>query len=149
VIACHSQVMETVRPLISGYHRDFQETKRPLMTGLEITQGALQVCGLGISKLAVDEERCVAAFTSEVFATDRALDMVKAGIPFRDAYKQVALSLEKTAMEDPRENIRKKVHLGATGNLGLDLARSRLTGELDWMHKARAAWAPAIAKLLK
>ena len=47
VIACHLQVMEIIRPLISGYHRDFQETKRPLMTGMEITQAALQVCGLG------------------------------------------------------------------------------------------------------
>ena len=149
VIACHLQVMEIVRPLISGYHRDFQETKRPLMTGVEITQAALQVCGLGLSKLTVDEKRCVAAFTPEVFATDRVLDMVKGGAPFRDAYQQVARSLEKTVMEDPRANIRKKTHLGATGNLGLDLARKRLDDERGWLNQARAAWVPAIEKLLK
>jgi argininosuccinate lyase len=119
------------------------------MTGMEITRASLQVCGLGLSKLSVDEQRCTAAFTPDVFATDRVLHLVRGGVPFRDAYQQVARSLEKTAMEDPRANIRKKTHLGATGNLGLDLARKRLADERNWLNRARAAWTPTIEKLLR
>ncbi len=147
VQACLSQVNEIVRPLISGYHRDFQETKRPLMTGVETTLAALQVCALGVSKLTCDEPRCIAAFSKDVFATDRVLDMVKQGIPFRDAYKQVAVSLDSTPMEDPVENIRSKKHLGATGNLGLDLDRRRLAQERAWSQSTRKTWTTALAKL--
>lgn len=148
VQACLLQVNEIVRPLISGYHRDFQETKRPLMTGVETTLAALQVCALGVSKLTCDRERCIAAFSKDVFATDRVLDLVKEGVPFRDAYRQVALSLESTPMEDPVENIRKKKHIGATGNLGLGMDRRRLARERAWDKSARAVWTKALAKLL-
>jgi argininosuccinate lyase len=148
LLGCYVQVMEQVRPLISGYHRDFQETKRPLMTGFQITEQALRVCGLGVSRLGVDRERCIAAFTPEVFATDRVLRMVGEGTPFRDAYKQVALSIEKTEMEDPVENIRKKTHLGATGNLGLDCARRRAASARSWSEESRNTWEEAISALL-
>jgi argininosuccinate lyase len=149
VLAAHAQVTEIIRPLISGYHRDFQETKRPLMSGIETTQAALQVCALGVSKLTCDREKCVAAFSKDVFATDRVLDIVKSGVPFRDAYKQVALSLEQTGMEDPRANIRKKTHVGATGNLGLALARRRMAAERRWSKQARKLWTAAIERLLR
>ena len=69
------QVLETVRPLISGYHRDFQDTKRPLMTGMDVTLSALRVNALTVARVEVDEERCVASFTPEVFATDRVMDL--------------------------------------------------------------------------
>ena len=148
VVANLMQVLDITRPLISGYHRDFQETKKPLMTGLEITDSALRVCSLGMGKVEVDAERCVEAFTPEVFATDRVLEMVKEGKPFRDAYRDVAQSLDQTEMEDPRENISKKTHMGATGNLGLDLAQKRLAEERAWAKGARDLWTRAIRTLL-
>ena len=149
VVAALQQVLEIVRPLISGYHRDFQETKKPLMTGLEITDSALRVCALVMGRVEVDGEQCVKAFTPEVFATDRVLEMVKEGKPFRDAYRDVADSLDKTDMEDPRQNIKKKTHLGATGNLGLDMARERLAAERGWAQDARNLWTTAIETLVK
>jgi len=141
------QVLDLTRPLISGYHRDFQETKRPLMTGFDITLGALNVCGLCVGGLKVNAEQCMKAFTSEVFATDRVLELVKQGKAFRDAYREVAQSLADAPMEDPVENIRKKTHLGATGNLGLDLARKRIEKERAWCADARSVWSEAIDKL--
>ena len=142
------QVLEIIRPLISGYHRDFQETKKPLMSGVETTLAALKVCGVCLPGVKVNAERCAQAFTKEVFATDRVLALVTEGKAFRDAYREVAGSIESTPMEDPVENIRKKTHLGATGNLGLDLSRSRLAEERAWSAQARAAWSEAIGKLL-
>jgi argininosuccinate lyase len=148
VLACHVQVMDLVRPLISGYHQDFQETKRPLMSGFEITSQALRVCGLGMSRLDVDRDRCIASFTADVFATDRVLQLVRQGIPFRDAYKQVALSPGETEMEDPVENIRGKTHIGATGNLGLDYVRRRMEAARKWSEESRRTWEEAISRLL-
>ena len=147
VIGCLVQVLEIARPLISGYHRDFQETKKPLMAGVEIAHSALRVCALTMGKLVVHEKRCIEAFTPEVFSTDRVLELVKKGKPFRDAYREVAKTLDATKMEDPRQNILGKKHLGATGNLGLDLAAKRVADERDWARKARETWTSAIEQL--
>ncbi len=141
-------VLELVRPLISGYHRDFQDTKKPLMAGIDITLAALRVNAVTMAKVVVDAEQCVAAFTPEVFATDRVLGMVKNGMPFRDAYREVAKSLDATEMEDPRANILAKTHLGATGNLGLDLARKRCTQATRWSSDARDVWEKAIETMM-
>ncbi len=141
------QVMEITRPLISGYHRDFQETKKPFMHGVETTLAALQVCALCMKGVRVNTEQCIASFSSEVFATDRVLELVKEGVPFRDAYRQVAKALEDTPMEDPAENIRKKSHLGATGNLALDAVRSNIEQERLASAAAREKWTSAIERL--
>lgn len=141
------QVLEIIRPLISGYHRDFQETKKPLMSGVETTLAALKVCAVCLPGVKVNAEQCAAAFTRELFATDRVLALVKEGMAFRDAYREVAQSLDSTPMEDPVENIKKKTHVGATGNLGLELARKCLEDERAWSAQARAVWSDAIEKL--
>ena len=148
VQACLFQTLEITRPLISGYHRDFQETKKPLMTGIEVTHAALQVNALTIANLEVDAEQCAKAFTKEVFATDRVLELVKKGMPFRDAYREVGKTLDATPMEDPVANIKKKTHLGATGNLALEKARDPLAAERKWTHEARESWTTAIARML-
>ena len=148
VIGCLVQTLEITRPLISGYHRDFQETKKPLITGIEITHAALKVNSLTVAKIEVDAEQCAEAFTPEVFATDRVLELVKKGIPFRDAYRQVAETLDSIPMEDPVANIKKKTHLGATGNLGLDIAREREMAARQWAETARKKWLDAINHML-
>ena len=149
VTGCLVQALEITRPLISGYHRDFQETKKPLMTGVEVTHSALEVCALVMGRLKVNAQQCIDAFSKEVFATDRVLEMVKQGKPFRDAYREVAETLDSTPMEDPAANIQKKTHIGATGNLGLDLTRERLDEQRAWSGQARRTWESAVRRLCK
>ena len=142
------QVLEIVRPLISGYHRDFQDTKKPLMTGVEAAHSTLQVCALTMSKIEVDVERCIAVFTPEVFSTDRVMELVKnEGMAFRDAYREVAKTLDATEMDDPVANIRKKTHLGATGNLALGIVADGVAQARDWSARARETWETAIEQL--
>jgi argininosuccinate lyase len=76
--------------MISGYHRDLQWTKRPLLDAFAVTGDALTVMTAVFCGLEVDEPRCRAAMTPELFATERACDLVKQGVPFRDAYRQIA-----------------------------------------------------------
>ncbi|MFH1787823.1 MAG: argininosuccinate lyase [Candidatus Altiarchaeota archaeon] len=114
-----AQVYGITAGLISGYNRDVQLTKEPLMRGLSVTKATLGVVELTIKKLKVDEKKCLAAFTPEVFATDEALRLVGQGVAFRDAYKRVAGKIKSLNVEDPVKNIKGKKHAGATGNLGL------------------------------
>ncbi|HUT76034.1 MAG TPA: argininosuccinate lyase [Armatimonadota bacterium] len=148
VIANLMRALETVRGLISGYNRDHQETKEPLLRSFPIVAGALAVCDRTFPKMTVVAERCVAAFSPEVFATDRALELVQEGLPFRDAYRRVAKELDQLADRDPREAIRARTHQGSTGNLGLDIARGRLDEHRAWAQSERAQAETAWGKLL-
>ncbi len=76
--------------LISGYNRDVQLTKGPLMRALDATRDCLEVMTLVVSKMSVDAKRCEAALTPEIFATQEAYKLVEQGMPFRDAYRTIA-----------------------------------------------------------
>lgn len=126
------QVLEIVRALPSGYNRDFQETKRPLMQGFEMTSMSLKVFTKVFSELQVNQEQCIKSFTPELFATDKVLSLVKEGIAFRDAYRQVAHELDKVQLSNPIENILSKTHQGATGNLGIELSLQKMDEYRQW-----------------
>ena len=120
-------VMSIWKALPSGYNRDFQDTKEPLMRSLAVTRDTLVVNKMVFDALDVNEAACRSGFKPEIYAADVALQMAtKEGIPFRDAYKKVGLNLEMLSNQDPLANIRAKNHLGGPGNLGLDKVRSWL-----------------------
>jgi argininosuccinate lyase len=77
--------------LMSGYHRDLQLTKGPLFAGVAATSDALRAMELVIRGLHVNESACANALTDELYATERALELVAQGVPFRDAYHRVAV----------------------------------------------------------
>lgn len=119
-------VMEIGRALPSGYNRDFQETKRPLFDSFDIVLQTLDVTAIIMNLVTVNEKACHAGFSADVFATDAALNLVNQGMPFRDAYAEIAANLDKLKMCDPVQNIMSKTHMGAPGNLGLDIAHNRI-----------------------
>ena len=106
ILAYYNQILDILKGLPSGYNRDFQETKRPFIEGLRLTGACVRVMGITFTKLEVREERLVAAFKAapDVFATDEALRLVVEGMPFRNAYRQVAASLDSLQAADPREH---------------------------------------------
>jgi len=83
------QVAGIVSNLISGYNRDFQETKKPIMESLEIVLSSLKATKLLINGLTPNAAKLKAAMTEELYATQKALDLVAKGISFRDAYKLI------------------------------------------------------------
>jgi argininosuccinate lyase len=90
IVSYEFQVKNIIANLISGYHRDFQQTKGPTLRGFEITKKSLSVLNLVFENLRVNENNCKRAMTNELFATEKAYRLVKQGIPFRDAYLTVA-----------------------------------------------------------
>ncbi len=76
--------------LISGYNRDVQLTKGPLMRGLDTTLRSLAMMTRIVCEMTFDVERCREAMGSELSATERAYRLVLEGVPFRDAYRRIA-----------------------------------------------------------
>ena len=76
--------------LISGYHRDLQLTKKPVMESLEITRQSVVIITHVFRHLEVNAENCKKDLTQELYATDRAYELVRQGMPFRDAYQKIS-----------------------------------------------------------
>ena len=128
-----------LKAMPGGYNRDLQDTKELYMEGLRVTRTSLRIMKLMAENLKVNPEACRAAFAEPgVFATDRALELVAGGMPFRDAYHQVRDHLEDLRGMDPDEVIAKKTHLGGTN--GIDFAALRGRAEA---FRAQAAAAQA------
>ena len=87
------QVSRISSDLISGYNRDVQLTKEPVMHGFTIMSTSLKIAILLFQGLFVNEEKCKDAMTDEIYATAKVYNLVKQRIPFRDAYQQVANSI--------------------------------------------------------
>ncbi len=83
------QVINIINGLQSGFNRDFQLTKEPLMKGLEITLDSVKVMNLVLSGIKVNKENCKKACTREIYSVNKANELVKKGMPFRDAYKKL------------------------------------------------------------
>jgi len=85
----------TGNKLISGYNRDYQLSKGPLLESFGITLKSLRVMDMVFKNLKVNKSAMEKAITAEIFATDKAYELVKNGVPFREAYNMVAANLEE------------------------------------------------------
>jgi argininosuccinate lyase len=90
VHAHYLRVIDIIKGLPSGYHRDLQLTKEPLMRGFEETIETIEIITLVLTGLKVSREKCKQACTEEIYSADRALKLVREGVPFRDAYRKVS-----------------------------------------------------------
>ncbi|GCE17783.1 argininosuccinate lyase [Dictyobacter kobayashii] len=148
MLAHQQHILGIVCGLPSGFNMDYQETKRPLLEALDLAQESIDICSLVISKVTVNTGRLLAACTFELFATDRAYEMVTHDhMPFRDAYRIVGkevtaqldqlLPLPTESQEQLIERLKARKHLGAPGNPGLEQARQRLAqAQENWQQHA-------------
>lgn len=124
------RISSIVRNLPSGYNRDLQETKGPLIEAFDTTLGCLTIMGRIFQRLGVNEENLRESFSGELFAADAATRLAADGVPFREAYKRVASQIDSLDTEDPEENIRSKAHAGAPGSLGLKGLAEEIEAEI-------------------
>ena len=122
-----AEIMSMVS-LPSGYHRDGQLTKAPLMRAIDETLATLGLVPRLVASITLDKARMRAAITPECFATDRAVELTAEGVPFREAYQRVAAELADLEAGDPERSLAERVSPGAPGALQLDELRQRLGG---------------------
>lgn len=86
-------LLDVLRDLPSGYHRDFQLIKPPLFRAHDRSNAMLTLLPRLVSALEFDEAALAAACADpKLRATERALDKAKSGVPFRDAYREESSS---------------------------------------------------------
>jgi argininosuccinate lyase len=136
--------------LTSGYHRDFQFLKGPVVRGLARTAEMLAMTTTAVPRLEVDEARAAQAMTSELYATDEVMKRVRRGEPFRAAYREVAARVKQgkpVAKIEADELLRARKSEGGLGNLGFEVITSRLREREQWQKTTGAGFQKALKKL--
>jgi argininosuccinate lyase len=143
-------VLQIKSKVSSGYHRDFQLLKEPLMRGLDRTGAMLGALTEAVPRLGVDRARCAAALAGGALATDEVMRRVEARRPFRTAYREVAAALKEGVRFDPptaRAILARRRSTGGLGDLGLREARARLRRAAGWNVRERRRFDTALRKL--
>jgi argininosuccinate lyase len=104
VIADEHLIKGIIGNLMSGYNRDLQLTKKPLMESFEIVASTLSIMIPVIDGIEVNEEKCMLACTPEIYATEEAYRLVASGMPFRDAYRKVAEKYSGTSAKSHKRS---------------------------------------------
>lgn len=89
VLGNYVQIISLSSNLISGYNRDLQDSKKPLMESFEITIDSLKVVKILLESIVPNTDQLSLAMTEELFATEQALNLVLQGESFRDAYRLI------------------------------------------------------------
>ena len=126
VVAGARTEIEQLLSLPSGYHRDLQFSKAPLLRAFAHGLDALALVPDLLSRLNWREAAMRAAIEPGMFATDRAIELAAGGVPFREAYRQAAKDPLPSHGADPDASLRARVSPGAGAALDLEALRARL-----------------------
>ena len=149
VLGLQTASLSLLHAMPGGYNRDLQDCKWLYMKGLSIVRQTLRILAKVVDGTVIDADRCRAAFTPGVFATDVALRMVAGGTPWRDAYHDVRDHLERLSDEDPDAAVAAKTHEGTTGGIDCELYERRIGEVLESASKRLAALQAAKNALLR
>jgi argininosuccinate lyase len=118
--------IQSLLSLPSGYHRDLQATKGPLVRALAHGAEAVALLPALVGRMELDRARMAAAITPDLHATDVAVDLAREGVPFRTAYRRVADGLAELAARAPEDSLAARTSPGATADLMLGTLAERL-----------------------
>ncbi len=110
--------------LPSGYHRDFQVLKEKLFPAFGVLHDCLNMLGLMLESIRVRADILADERYRFVFTVEEVNRLVQSGLPFRDAYQQVALSVDNGTFLPAK--MLPHTHLGSIGNLGNDRIRAAM-----------------------
>ena len=110
--------------LPSGYHRDLQLLKEGVFPAIQNLKACLDIAIFSIPDIKVKENILEDKKYDYLFTVDTLNEMVSAGIPFRDAYKEVALQIEAGNYKSPKAT--KHTHQGSINNLCLKEIKEKM-----------------------
>jgi len=126
-VAAARNEVEQLLALPSGYQRDLQFTKPPLVRGFTLGLNALALLPDLLARLTWDAPRLRAAIEPAMYATDVAIEQAAAGVPFREAYRRAAAAAADAGQgRTPEMSLAARVSPGGAADLQLDALAARL-----------------------
>jgi argininosuccinate lyase len=115
--------------LPSGYHRDLQLLKEHLFPAFQTLKDCLSMAQLMLENIQVQENIMADEKYKYAFSVEAVNELVLQGVPFRDAYKQVGLTIEAGQFEHGASV--NHVHEGSIGNLCTEQINNMMQEVLD------------------
>ncbi|NCT94242.1 MAG: argininosuccinate lyase [Chitinophagaceae bacterium] len=113
--ALPNEIMLMTTNLPSGYHRDLQLLKEHLFPAFQTLHDCLDMASLMLRSVEIRQDILADIKYQYAFSVEAVNKLVLQGIPFRDAYKQVGLSIESGTFA--YETQLHHTHEGSIGNL--------------------------------
>ncbi len=129
LMALPNQIMITLSNLTSGYHRDFQLLKELLFPAIKEMKSCLKIASYSVSKIEPIKDILDDPKYKLIFSVEAVNELVVKGIPFREAYQQVAKQIEDGSFVPPKEL--NHTHEGGIGNLMLEEIQERMERVLN------------------
>ena len=133
--------------LPSGYHRDFQLLKEIYFPAFQELKDCLAMTVFMLLQIQVRDHILKDEKYKHLFSVDAVNELVKKGMPFRDAYKRIGEGITSGNFEVPK-NI-KYTHEGSIGNLCNDEIKSEMRSVLKDFRKKYNKIESAELRLLK
>ena len=101
-----------------GYHREMQLIKEVLFPAIQDLKDCLFMASFMLQKVKINEHLIMKDKYRYLFSVEETNRLVLQGVPFRDAYKQIGLAIERGEF-DPERSVNHN-HEGSIGQLNLD-----------------------------
>lgn len=108
-----------------GYHREMQLIKEVLFPAIQDLKDCLFMADFMLQKIEITDGLVQKDKYKYLFSVEVTNKLVLDGVPFRDAYKQIGLAIEKGDF-DPERNVNHS-HEGSIGQLNLE----EIKGQMD------------------
>lgn len=115
LMALPNQITMLTNNLPSGYHRDFQLLKEVLFPAFSILSDCMSMAEEVLPRLIIRDQILDAEKYKYLFSVDAVNQLLGKGIPFREAYKQVAAEIDEGRFEPEKDQVH--THEGSIGNL--------------------------------
>ena len=119
-----NQLTLVVNNLPSGYHRDLQLVKEIIVPAIQDMKACLEIMTFSLKEIRVSENILDDPKYDYLFSVDTLNELVRQGIPFRDAYKKMGHDIQQGTFT-PKRNI-EHTHEGSLGNLCLDKIKGKM-----------------------
>jgi len=127
-----SELASVTGNLISGYHRDFQILKEILHPALAELKNCLGMMYYVIDNMKLNKDILNDDTYQYIYSVEEVNKKVQEGIPFRDAYREVASEIDRGRYRPGRDHA--YTHLGSIGNPGLEEIKVKLDSAFEGFH---------------
>jgi argininosuccinate lyase len=118
--------LQSLLSLPSGYQRDLQFTKGPLLRAVGRALQTLMLFPQLVEGTKFKADKLSEAIDAPMYATDLAVELSAQGMPFRDAYQQVADRFDELKDRSPEQSLERRTSPGGCADLMLCCLRNRL-----------------------
>ncbi|WP_431125344.1 argininosuccinate lyase [Flagellimonas flava] len=122
--AVPNQLALITNNLPSGYHRDLQLVKEVIVPAIQDIKACLEMAIFSLKEIQVNPNILDDPKYDYLFSVDTLNELVKSGMPFRDAYKTMGQAIENGNFK-PKRDIQ-HTHEGSLGNLCLEEIKEKM-----------------------